>query len=214
MSVGVHMRRGAFAIMIGVSSCGPAVADQAATEGDGSEAADVSAGTTTGSPMSSDDEGLLDGTDTCDFELIGCFGEFPCRNIWLGDGDCDELPPGVGPRFHDPQCILNLLQQGTVSSFHVNECRPDGTGFRDTVTILGDGTALLIRSFVTSEQFGEAEHYPPRRVIMRPPHFFENCLVATDFETVRECLLEWFIPDECLPEACCPVENNSNLPPC
>ena len=189
-----------------LSACGPSLP--------GGDPPDAS-----GTAVSSSTDGndvLISGTGDCDLEPHACYVDSGC-GVLIGDGEVcrQELPPGPGIRLlGDADCTLQHLRDGVVAALQIDECLADGTGLHDNVVVLGDGTATLQRTTIIDTLRGQSVHEPMRRLVVRPPAYFDECLQTEDLTVVRECLFRWFEPGQCIPEACCPGENNADLPPC
>jgi hypothetical protein len=77
--------------------------------------------------------------------------------------------------------------------------------WKDQIVILGDGTAVFVRDD-ESEGSSEGAGDPPqssRRVQIRPPDYFEQCLETDDPLVAATCLHDWYSEETCAPANCC-----------
>jgi hypothetical protein len=156
-------------------------------------------------------------TDACDLGEYACPIGFPCTSVRIGDGSCVDLPEGEGLRLYgDPACVLGMLRDGTTGNFFVDVCPATSPPLTDYVTVLGDGTADLARVRAATQSPTNEWFYrdPDRRIIVKPPEFFDACIGSEDLSLVLECLTTWYEPELCMPDACCPVDNQLGHPPC
>jgi hypothetical protein len=78
---------------------------------------------------------------------------------------------------------------------------PVDCAYDEDILVLGDGTALVRR--VVHWLPPEQSDY--RRVEIRPPEFFDACSASSDPKVLYDCLSDWFVPDSCVGEPCCPA---------
>jgi len=109
------------------------------------------------------------------------------------------------------QCVLQSLQGGVRGSLGIG-VGGDTCGYVDEIWLLGDRTAVFIRSWQRED--GLSSEDPPRRVRLREPAFFDACVAGQEDSAIRDCLMDWFDPDIPVDGECCPVPNDCGLPPC
>jgi len=194
--------------LVSVLACGPRASGPVTGEAttSGGPSGDPSASGQDPDTASGDDLTSA-GQENC--ELAELLVELQCPVLELCDGGAgattcfmDEVET-----FGDWRCVAEAMRDGTAGTFALEfdsgfppQTCPSERSFQ--IMLLGDGTAYY--------NFDATTYY---RVNVRPPEHFQTCLEIGTPEAVNECLRDWFLPEACIMEACCPIPD-APLPAC
>lgn len=148
------------------------------------------------------DESRIDLGLGCEAQL-GCAGLATC-DVTFPQAGLFPTPPDA-PVEGSLDCVVDHLL-GT-EPVRVEVLFSDGGMLQggDTILVYGDGTAAR-RYF----QLGEIFERPYQRVEIRPPEHFEACRNSADTTVLRACLTDWFVPDTCVGDVCCPLDEDAD----
>lgn len=138
---------------------------------------------------------------------VGCNWRMRCP----GPPVCDVtfasgsfLPP-EGAIEGSPDCVIDAINGSEPVRVGVYFSTGGMLQYGDVIVVYGDGTAGR-REYVV----GEVTSGPYQRVEIRPAEHFEACRNSSDVTVLRTCLTDWFVPDTCVGDVCCPLPGGSD----
>jgi hypothetical protein len=117
------------------------------------------------------------------------------------------------------ECVLEYFRDSRPASLRIDVStdygEPPGEAYTDEITLLGDGSAIVNRiSFSKMPDGDEGDGFGPwYHVSLKPPEFFDACIVAGTPDGAVTCFLEWQAAELCTPVSCCPESRGSLAPP-
>lgn len=148
------------------------------------------------------------------FPLCGCEAEAICGVVVTLEARIDDGTP----EWNVPAlatCVVESMASSSAGAvtlrMHLNNGTGDDLGsYADYITLIGDGTAMVLRDYGPLEDNVGPNPPPPdgfSRVQVRPDAHFATCLETGEAADVANCLLDWYSGDLCEPPNCCPLES-------